>query len=332
MSGGATSLGRDWFASCQDFYKRQARDRPDDLGTKFEEYFATSRLLATDVTLLLAAKSRDEIGDEEFSTRVADLSEQHAIFEHTLQTVFADQATYVVGFSKAPPPTDADITDFRDEHFLYSGELFTMNFVMIDFWAIDLMFKHHLTSFRKGTPLTGLAELALKQCKMFEAIQYCDSSPPGAIIGCQASLGMASLFLPKDEKHIGWCRRKFALIEQKGYEPLNSLCMAAFADLASRYIYPSALRERMSGVWGVDVNHWWLPDDEGYPAIVRSIRDFIEYRARVPAGNMDAQVQNMSGLFRGLDVEDDSVDGSSMDQSSPELDRSSSYETTPEQS
>ncbi|KAI6863453.1 hypothetical protein KC316_g20259, partial [Hortaea werneckii] len=42
MSGGETNLGREWFAVHSDFYTRQTMDRPDDLGAKFEEYFATS--------------------------------------------------------------------------------------------------------------------------------------------------------------------------------------------------------------------------------------------------------------------------------------------------
>ena len=29
----------------------------------------------------------------------------------------------------------------------------------------------------------------------------------------------------------------------------------------------------MSDLWGVDVTHWWLPNDEGYPPILRALRD-----------------------------------------------------------
>ena len=88
----------------------------------------------------------------------------------------------------------------------------------------------------------------------------------------------------------------------------------------------------MSGEWGVDVNHWWLPNDEGYPSVVRSIRDFIEYRARVPGDIMDTQVRDMSGLFRGLDVEESSKSGTEVDPFSPRLDPGAMYESSPEQS
>lgn len=61
----------------------------------------------------------------------------------------------------------------------------------------------------------------------------------------------------------------------------------------------------MSETWGVDVTHWWLPHEEGYPQVVRSIREFIDYRARLPADEMSAHVRDMSGIFGALDIESD---------------------------
>jgi len=78
------------------------------------------------------------------------------------------------------------------------------------------MFRYQSLKAQYPTSPATLEEISLKKCKMFEAVEYYDQGPPGAIVGCQASLGLASLFLPKDKKHTDWCRRKFALIEQKG--------------------------------------------------------------------------------------------------------------------
>jgi len=60
----------------------------------------------------------------------------------------------------------------------------------------------------------------------------------------------------------------------------------------------------MSEVWGEDVSHWWLPNDEGFPDIIRAIRDFIEYRTRMPADSLGADVRDMNGIFRALSVSD----------------------------
>jgi hypothetical protein len=216
MAGGETSLSREWFVAAADFYTRQVRDRPMELGAQFEEFFAISRLLATDVALLFAARSKNTISDEQFASQAANLGHQAAAFGHRIQTAYTDPACFTQSFPNAPPPQKDEITNFRDPYFLYSDELYTMNYVLIDFWAIDLMFRYQLAHAQQQPLSPELTEIALKKCKMFEAIQYYDRRPPGAILGCQASLGIASLFLPKDERHTMWCRRKFALIEQNG--------------------------------------------------------------------------------------------------------------------
>ncbi|KAK5119621.1 hypothetical protein LTR85_007450 [Meristemomyces frigidus] len=320
MSGGQTCLEREWFASCADFYHRQARDRPSDLGAKFEDYFATSRLLATDVALLFSGQTKDTITDEQFAGDTANVMTQFANFGRTIQTAFTDPSCFAKTFPNTQDPPQDEITDFRDPNFLYAGELFTMNFVLIDFWAIELMFKYQLTMAQRQQPPPELTEIALKKCKMFEAIEHSDQGPPGAVLGCQASLGIASLFLPKDKMHTDWCRRKFALIEQNGY------------------IYPAALRERMTGVWKEDVTHWWLPNDEGYPPIIRAIRDFIEYRARMPTDALGTDVRDMSGIFRHLQVEEPAIPeellatGTDSDVFDPSKDPTMNWESSPEQS
>lgn len=221
MSGGSTVLGREWFAACADFYKRQSRDRPNDLGAKFEEYFSASRLRATDVALLFAAATKKSIRDEEFALEAGKIAAEMGSFGHHLETAFTDPSCFVKSFGNTPTPGEDDLFNYREPNFLYGKEWFTMNFVLIDFWAIQLMFQFQLLAAQGQQPTADITDryltnLALKKCKMFEAIEHYDQAPPGAIMGCQASLGIASLFMPKDKKHQMWCRRKFALIEQRG--------------------------------------------------------------------------------------------------------------------
>lgn len=71
-----------------------------------------------------------------------------------------------------------------------------------------------------------------------------------------------------------------------------------------RYIYPAALRKRMSDVWNEDVTRWWLPNEEGYPPILRSIREFIDYRTRVPQDTASEDLRDMKGLFSAMSMED----------------------------
>ncbi|GIZ43638.1 hypothetical protein CKM354_000685500 [Cercospora kikuchii] len=286
LSGGETILDRQWFAASADFYKRQTRDKPKDLGARFESYFATTRLLATDVTILFAGKAKGTISDEAFVAGIETLSKEFAEFGHTIETAFTDPSCFVTAFPDALPPGEEDLFGFRDPRFLYAGELATMNFVLIDHLAIDLMFKYQLGMAMGQSPSPELTQIAMRKCKLFDAIQYNQEGGKNAILGCQASLGIMSLFLPKDERHTRWCQRKFARIEQLGY------------------IYPETFRKRMSDTWSEDVSHWWLPNDEGYPATIRTIREFVEYRATRPTDAWATGISNMSGIFRTMNLDE----------------------------
>jgi hypothetical protein len=60
----------------------------------------------------------------------------------------------------------------------------------------------------------------------------------------------------------------------------------------------------MTGVWGADVMRWWLPNDEGYYPILQAVREFIDYRARVPQDNVQSDLRDMKGLFKALQLDD----------------------------
>lgn len=286
MSGDKTTLGREWFAASAAFYKRQTQDKPKNLGARFESYFATSRLLATDVTVLFAGKAQGTISDEGFAAGVETLSKEFAEFGHTIGNAFTSPECFVTSFPDALPPGEQDLFGFTDQEFLYAGEYATMNFVLLDHWAMDLMFKFQLGMALGQAPSPELTQIAMKKCKMFDAIQHSGQGGPTAILGCQASLGIMSLFLPREEQYTRWSQRKFARIEQLGY------------------IYPENLRKRMSETWSEDVTRWWLPNDAGYPTTIRIVREFVEYRATRPTDAAAAGISNMSGIFRTMNLDE----------------------------
>lgn len=50
--------------------------------------------------------------------------------------------------------------------------------------------------------------------------------------------------------------------------------------------------------------HWWLPNDENYPPIIRSIRKFVEERTS-PAKTMPAEdLRDMKAIFALLNLDD----------------------------
>jgi len=68
------------------------------------------------------------------------------------------------------------------------------------------------------------------------------------------------------------------------------------------------MRQRMTGIWGVDVTRWWLPNDEGYPPVLQSIREFGDYRARIPEDSVASDLRDMKGFFNALSLDGESAD------------------------
>ena len=61
-----------------------------------------------------------------------------------------------------------------------------------------------------------LRDLAYDVCQIFETVERWPSSPNGAVVILQSALVIATLYLPQDEKHQMWMKRKFAAIESMG--------------------------------------------------------------------------------------------------------------------
>jgi hypothetical protein len=85
------------------------------------------------------------------------------------------------------------------------------------------------------------------------------------------------------------------------------------------YIFPSSLRRRMSRLWGVDVTHWWLPNEEDYPPILQATREFIKDRTAAPKDPFGQDVRDINGIFSTLNIDDpDQIGESGSQQQTPE--------------
>ncbi|KAF2489370.1 hypothetical protein BU16DRAFT_471850 [Lophium mytilinum] len=286
QSNHETVLGRDWFDACHDYYVQRLRDTPNDLTMKYEERFSYSRLLATDTAILFAKKGKGVVGDEDFAAQFAEITSRYENYEKDIDPALLDPNAFITDFSGAPPRNPEDPVDPYAPNNIRGGELWTTNYLLLDFWAIDLMFKLQ-TSMALRLPFSEeTVARAYKTCQIFEAIELYPHSPPGALIEAQASFGIATLFLPKDNRHITWLRHKLAKIE------------------ASGYIYPATYRTRMTDDWGIDVTRWWFPNDEGCPPIVRSIKEFSHDRTTEPKDQISEDLRDMKGLFSSLSLGD----------------------------
>lgn len=60
--------------------------------------------------------------------------------------------------------------------------------------------------------------------------------------------------------------------------------------------------------WGLEHSDWWLPNDEGCPRIIRSIKDFIVERTTAPKDQTSEDLREMRGIFSTLTISESPPD------------------------
>ena len=215
MSGNQTVLSREWFVATEEYYRQQSLSYPNSIDYKIEATIAKHRLLAVDLALLFAQFPRGAITIKTFERESDKFAEQIRTWKDHLDPIFQD-SSYIVELFEGKERAPEDIVDPRLPGGFYKGALFTFNFMLIDWHAITIMHGYKTASMLKRPLPPELSKRALDICRLFEAIEYWPDSPPGSILKAQGGLGLALLVLPKDEKHIMWCRRKLAKVESLG--------------------------------------------------------------------------------------------------------------------
>lgn len=73
----------------------------------------------------------------------------------------------------------------------------------------------------------------------------------------------------------------------------------------NRYIIAPRFRDALAAMWQLpEIQHWWLPNDEGYSEIIREIRTMSEERLNQPRDDFHENVRDMKSLFWKLSVDD----------------------------
>ncbi|KAF2705615.1 hypothetical protein K504DRAFT_387678 [Pleomassaria siparia CBS 279.74] len=286
QSGGESVLGREWYVEMHDHYLKNALENPDDINLKYEERFAYSRLVAKDSSDLFAKRAKGLLSDEAFMVQLPILDEQIRNLDKNIDPVLLDPRGFVTEFPGNPKSDPGDIVDPFEPNVIWDGAQWTSNYLMLDMWGIVFVYNIQISMAMRKPFDPSLTEKAYRAAQIFEAVCAYPNAPPGAIIEAQASVAIATLFLPKDPKTTMWCRRTFAKIESAGY------------------IYSNFLRNRMLGEMGVEQSDWWLPNDESCPPIIRSIKNFIADRTTAPKDQASEDLREMKGLFSTLTISD----------------------------
>jgi len=217
IAGTGATMGKEWFDAQYRYYSRQARDNPADLGYKWDERNASERLLAKDVALLFAKKTKGLIDDAEFTIGASDLSRRFAAWYREMPPALLDPSKVFKDLSRDKSPvfakTNADME--AEAVVVYGDDLWHSNHMLAHFWGVELMFNHQLAMMQHRPAPPDVATMALKLCQMFEAVESHDPTP-GALLGLHATLAMASIFLSRVPELTMWFRRKQVIVEAAG--------------------------------------------------------------------------------------------------------------------
>ena len=265
LGGNETILDRSWYVACIDWYAAQVDDDDmEDVDSKFQLIIATNRMIGMDMAILFSRMGRGQISLEDFQQQNEGIRQRLEGIK--LQAWKLNDEYYTVKeFPWRVPLTDADIVDPYVPGGLFENALWVLNFVWVDWYAVVLMHQYQTSLIlQQPIPMENLQHFAREQCRIYETIKRYPHAPEGAILGGHASLGLAVVFLPKDERHINWARHKLYDIERRGY------------------CFPPTFRNKMAEMWGIEsvggISGWWLDAQEGMVPLLEEVRRLAEDR------------------------------------------------------
>jgi len=215
LAGTEAILSRDWYVAKEQYDEEQAALYPDDSYKQLVLVASINRRFGLDMASLYAKLSRGMIPMDEFAEQNDKLGQTLERAKDILRQ-FDDSEYTVYSYPNKQPLTEADIVDPYTPGTIHRGPLWDANYAWIDLLSTATMFKYQSMLTLQQPLLPELAQLALDQCRLIETIDRWPDRGNGHCIGFKNSIGMASMFLPKDHKHQMWARRKIAMMEWNG--------------------------------------------------------------------------------------------------------------------
>lgn len=216
LGGKEAMLKREWYLVCEEWHHQQVLRNSANINERLAAMVATNRRVGLDMAYLFAKLPKGEISLGEFVTQNEALSQEIGNLRYAVQALNDGNYT-VTDFGENPQLHPGDIVNPYIPGGLFKDRLWPLNYVWMDWYSIALMHKYQTATIMQQPLPPGLPDLAFEQCRILEAIDRWPDSPEGSALGAHASLGLAAVFLPKDERHTMWCRKKLAQMETMGY-------------------------------------------------------------------------------------------------------------------
>ncbi|KAL1960948.1 hypothetical protein VTO42DRAFT_4836 [Malbranchea cinnamomea] len=310
MAGNATVLSREWYNAMETACRGDVANSPGDLAKAVTAWSACNRKFAMEMASFLAKVWHGLISAEDYATEKQHLDNTLEELKRQLDAM-KDPNYLVTSFPHQQPLGPEDIVDPYVPGLIYSKPLWELNHCVLETNGATLMYKYQLAMLTQNMGMfVELRDLAMSQLRIFETLLRMPDCPTEFPVYTQSILAFGALFLPSDETHQMWCRRRLAKVEQLGY------------------VYPPTLRARLADKWKApDVADWWLPNEEGYPNLVREVREWTNERTTNPRDNLREAVRDMRLIFGRMGLEQDTM---SSQASSPSGQSAGYAERTPD--
>lgn len=215
VAGTEAVLPRDWYIGKEQYDAEQAAQYPNDPAKQLALVASINRRFGLEMASLYARLSRGLIPMDQFVIQNQQLGQTIERAKNIIRE-FDDSEYTVRSYPNRQPLTEDDIVDPYVPGVLHTGPLWDANYAWIDLLSTELMFKYQTMLALRQPLLPELQNLAFEQCRLLETIDRWPNKGYGHCIGFKNSIGLASMFLTKDDKHQMWSRRKLAMMEHNG--------------------------------------------------------------------------------------------------------------------
>lgn len=214
ITGTGASLDKVWFKAQHQYYVRQVKEYPNDMGYKWDERNASARLLAKDVSLFFADLAKGQIDQAKIGLATSDLSRRFAVWYREVPSALTDPSKIFKDVSANSVMYQESLANSAVTA-IYGDELWPTNHMMVHLWSCELMFNHRLALMQQQQTPPDVASLALYICQIFEAVEKADPTP-ASVLGVHAATSMCSVFLSKKPNLTMWFRKKQVAVESQG--------------------------------------------------------------------------------------------------------------------
>lgn len=215
MGGSVTVLSRDWYVEAERSTSRDAANNPDNLSKKIKAFTSQQKRFAMDFSSLIAKTSQGLITPEEFTTERKMVEETFDAITRYLETM-KDPRYAITRFPNQQPLGSEDIFDPYVPGLIFGGPCYEVNLCHLEYLNYFVMLKYQMGKVQQNLDLIDLKNTVLTTCQVMEAMDRLPDAPKDLPIMHQNSLGLVCIFVPHDQPHWHWCRRKLAEVERSG--------------------------------------------------------------------------------------------------------------------